>query len=70
MNGPGYWADLFPFGVEEAKGSGESLFPHPPIAIDCQTQTSAPNHLQPMALLNQEFLEGGKRHLKKFFFKF
>lgn len=70
MDVPGYWEDaLFALGAEEAKGSGESLSPHPPTVTGCQTQapeTSAPIIYSPWPAQSR-VPRRGQRHLNFFF---
>lgn len=69
MDVPEYWGDaLFALGAEEAKGSGESLSPHPPTVTGCQTQapeTSAPIIYSPWPAQSR-VPRRGQRHLNFF----
>lgn len=70
MDVPGYWGDApFAFGAEEAKGSGQSLSPHPPTVTGCQTQapeTSVPFTYSPWPAQSR-VPRRGQSHLNFFF---
>jgi hypothetical protein len=72
MDAPGYWGQaLFAFGCKRGRGVWRALVPSPTHCNRLPSSSSRNPSSQSSAahgLLNREFLEGGKRHLKTNFF--